>query len=350
MDAGKPDMSQPTGIAQKRALIVDDSRFVRTTFNRILSAWFSVREEADGEAGWEAIQADASIAMVFCDLDMPRLDGYGLIERIRTSAQSRIRALPVVVISGSQDESSRRRAREAGANDFISKSADAPEVLARIDTLRRLIRPTTVTAQVLLAEGRKHYSYARRHGSQLSVVALRVDSFAEAARKLGKDAADELLARVARLIAGMTRAEDSVARTAEATFMVMSPGTGAPQVLAFARRLRDQLHSAQVTYGKQLLSIHASFGLASLGVDAAGSIEELMKRALQRLESAASGKTGPLAAVAAPMKPASLPAEVERALQVLERLDAERLGERSAAEIARRLSALLRGASAAAGR
>lgn len=321
--------------AQKRVLVVDDSRFVRTTFNHILSAWFAVREEADGEAGWEAIQADPSIAMVFSDLDMPKLDGYALIERIRASPESRIRALPVVVISGSQDEISRRRAREAGATEFISKSADAPEVLARIDKLLRLIKPATVTPQFLLTEGRKHYSYARRHGGQLSVMALRVDSFAEAAQKFGKGAADELLARIAKLIGGMMRAEDSIARTADATFMVISPGTGAQQVLAFGRRLRDQLSNAQVTCGKQLLKIHASFGLASLGVDGASSIEELMKRALQRLQTGGA-TTDPLAGGGAPARPALGPGDLERALQVLERLDPERLGA-AGAEVLRRL-------------
>jgi diguanylate cyclase (GGDEF)-like protein len=336
-------------IAQKRVLVVDDSRFVRTTFNRILSAWFAVREEADGEAGWEAIRADPSIAMVFSDLDMPKLDGYGLIERIRESGEARIRELPVVVISGSQDEASRKRAREAGANEFISKSADAPEVLARIDNLLRLIKPATVTPQFLLAEGRKQYSYARRHGAQLSVIAMRVESQAEAVRKFGKDAARQLLERIAQLVAGMMRSEDSIARIAEATFIVLSPGTGAPQVLALGRRLREQLDKARVSYGREPLRIHASFGLASLEVDRSGSIEELMKRALQRLETAPSA-TARLAADHAPIKRAILPADVERALQVLERLDAGRLGGAASAEIARRLAAFLRGAAAAAGR
>ena len=68
-------MSQATGNAPKRVLIVDDSRFVRTTFNRVLSASLAVREEADGEAGWQAVQGDPSIVMVFTDLDMPKLDG-----------------------------------------------------------------------------------------------------------------------------------------------------------------------------------------------------------------------------------------------------------------------------------
>jgi hypothetical protein len=131
--------------------------------------------------------------------------------------------------------------------------------------------------------------------------------------------------------------------------MVLSPGTGAPQVLALGRRLREQLDKARVSYGREPLRIHASFGLASLEVDRSGSIEELMKRALQRLETAPSA-TARLAADHAPIKRAILPADVERALQVLERLDAGRLGGAASAEIARRLAAFLRGAAAAAGR
>ncbi len=314
-------------VAQKRVLVVDDSRFVRTTFNRILSAWFAVREEADGEAGWEALQSDDSIAMVFSDLDMPRLDGYALIERIRRSADARIRGLPVIVISGSQDESSRKRAREVGANDFISKSADAPEVLARIGNLMRLVKPAAVTPRELVAEGHKLFSYARRHGTELSVMALRVDSFADAAGRFGKRVADELLARIGKLIAAMMRAEDTVALAGEATFVVLSPGTGPAQALGFARRLREQLQNAQVTYGGQLLRIQARVGCASAGIDPADSVDGLMKRALQRLQT---GNTAP--------KPALLGAEIERAVQLLSALDAERLGKEAAGEIVRRLA------------
>lgn len=359
-------MSQPTDIPQKRVLIVDDSKFVRTTFNRVVSASFAVREEADGEAGWQAIRGDSSIVMVFSDLDMPKLDGYGLIGRIRKSEEARIRELPVVVISGSQDEASKRRARDAGANDFISKSADAPEVLSRIDNLLRLVKAKeelqasqqalertathdpltgTFTPHYLITEGRKRYSYARRHGGQLSVMALRIESHAEVAQKVGKDVADQLLVRITRLIAGMLRAEDSIGRTADATFVVISAGTGAPQVLAFARRLYEQLENAQVSYGKQLLKIHANFGVASLGIDTANSIEELIKLALQRLQKAVSPKAKPIPGEDddALVKPTILPGEVERALQVLERLDAERLGE-ATNEILRRLLPFLHAA------
>ena len=121
-------------------LVVDDSRFVRTTFAHILKTSFDVAEAADGEAAWLAIQADPSIVMVFTDLDMPKLDGFGLLSRMRKSDDARIKALPVVVISGNEEQASKQRARDLGANDFIAKSADAPEVLSRLDNVLRLVR------------------------------------------------------------------------------------------------------------------------------------------------------------------------------------------------------------------
>ena len=91
-----------TDLPQKRVLVVDDSKFVRTTFAAILKTSFAVREEADGEAAWRAVEGDPSLVMVFTDLDMPKLDGFGLLSRIRESSDRRIKELPVVVISGNE--------------------------------------------------------------------------------------------------------------------------------------------------------------------------------------------------------------------------------------------------------
>src|SRR5258708_7824742 len=141
--------------------------------------------------------------MVLTDLDMPKLTGFGLIGRIRASADARIRELPVVVISGNEEPGSKERAREAGATDFISKSAEATEVLSRLHNVLRLVATSkelqstkqaldessthdsltgTFTAHYLMTEGRKHYAHARRHGGQLSVMALRIDSYADVVR------------------------------------------------------------------------------------------------------------------------------------------------------------------------
>jgi hypothetical protein len=134
--------------------------------------------------------------------------------------------------------------------------------------------------------------------------------------------------------------------------MVISAGSGAAQVLGFARRLRGQLEAAQVKHGKEVLKIRSSFGLASLG-EATASVEDLMKIALQRLQSAANRPGEPIvgepeaaasapapavsatpAPAAASCAPAATPAtqgdpqgDLRRALEVLERADPKQLGE-----------------------
>jgi two-component system, cell cycle response regulator len=329
----------PTDLPQKRVLVVDDSKFVRTTFATILKASFEVREESDGESAWEAVEADPSIVMVFTDLDMPRLNGFGLLSRIRGSDDARVRALPVVVISGNEEPEAKQRVRQLGANDFISKTADAPEVMARLDNVLRLVRASqeathdaltgTLTPHYLVTEGRKHFAYARRHGSELSVMALRLDTYDEIVVAAGKEIADVVLARVGKLLMGKVRVEDSVARTSQATFMVLAAATGAAQMLALAQRLHRELAEAKVSYHDRPLKFAASYGVASLAIDAVGSIEELMRVALVRLHKE---QTLPIP----PKLAGGLPAQVEAALRVLERTDRVRLGG-GAAELLRRL-------------
>ena len=342
-------MPPASDIPEKRVLIVDDSKFVRTTFNRILSASFAVREVADGEAGWQAIESDPSIVMVVSDLDMPKLDGFGLLQKVRGASETRIREMPIIIISGNQNEAAKKRARDMGANDFISKEADAPEVLSRIDNLLRLVKAShdleenkqvieqtvthdpltgTLTPHTLMIEGRKHYSHAKRHTSPLSVMAFRIDSYADISKSAGKDVADQLLAKISKLVISNLRAEDSIGRAAETTFIVVSGGPGAVQVMTLARRLHEQMKAAQVAYRGQTLKIVSSFGVASLGQDAANGIEDLVKLALQRLQRAGSGMGERIIGSEdiGSIRVATIPAEIERAIQVLEKINAERLG------------------------
>ena len=341
-------MAAPTDLPQKRVLVVDDSKFVRTTFASILKASFVVREAADGEAAWDAVQGDDSLVMVFTDLDMPKLDGFGLLQRIRESKDRRIRQMPVVVISGHEEVENKKRARELGANDFIAKSADAPEVLSRIDNLLRLVRTAneldatreavsntathdpltgTHTAHYLVTEGRKHLAHARRHRGELSLMALRLDSYDSIALAAGKDIADVVLTRVARLLTQKVRTEDSVARVAVATFVVLAVGTPASSMMVLAQRLGRELDEAKVTYRDQPLKFATSLGIASTS-DAASTIEDLIRLAIQRLQPAAAQ---PAPAMEPSRAAGALPPELERVLRFLENTDPARLGD--AAEV-----------------
>jgi diguanylate cyclase (GGDEF)-like protein len=360
-------VATPSAIPKQRVLIIDDSKIVRTTIARLVRTSFDIREEANGEAGWKAIASDPSIVVVFSDIMMPELDGFALLERIRKSENHRIRSLPVIMISGDEDDATKKRARAAGANDFITKTTDGTEILSRIDNLLHLVEakqqaavsqqmvektathdPVTgaFTPHYLITEGQKRYSHARRHGGPLSVLMLRVETHGEITQKVGKGVADQLLAKIVKLVTATLRAEDSMGRTGEAIFTVIFGGTSSQQAIAFARRVQDQIEKAQITYRDQALKMRASFGLAALDIDPVGSLEELMKLALQRLHQAASRAAQHIvarveASPATPAKPASLPSDLERAVQAFEGASAEQLGAAAGEALRRMLPFLL---------
>ncbi|MFT3736537.1 MAG: response regulator [Rhodocyclaceae bacterium] len=76
-----------------RILIVDDSRMVRASLIKQIRDKFDVREEVDGEAGWQSLLLDPTIEVVISDIGMPRLDGFGLLQRIRGSRLARVELL-----------------------------------------------------------------------------------------------------------------------------------------------------------------------------------------------------------------------------------------------------------------
>ena len=122
-----------------RVLIADDSRIVRATLIKHIDGMFDFREALDGEQAWETLLLDPSIRVVITDLTMPKLDGYGLLKRIRASKISRIRNIPVVVVSGSDEQEERDRAKAAGATDLITKGIATAQLLSRLDILSKLV-------------------------------------------------------------------------------------------------------------------------------------------------------------------------------------------------------------------
>lgn len=132
-------MTKPPNISLKpRVLIADDSRIVRATLIKHIQGMFEFREAVDGEQAWETLLLDPNIRVLITDLTMPKLDGYGLLARIRTSKIARIRNLPVIVVSGSDEQEERKRAKQAGATDLITKGIGTAQLLSQLDVLTKL--------------------------------------------------------------------------------------------------------------------------------------------------------------------------------------------------------------------
>ena len=112
-------------------LVVDDSRTVRAAINKILRSTYNIVEAEDGEDAWTKLLELEKVHMVISDIMMPKLDGYGLICRIRAAEQPEIINIPIVVITSSEDALTRERAHACGANDFIIKPVGAADLVER---------------------------------------------------------------------------------------------------------------------------------------------------------------------------------------------------------------------------
>jgi two-component system, chemotaxis family, chemotaxis protein CheY len=117
----------------KTILTVDDSRVMREMLAKVLrEAGFNIMQAEDGVAGLEVL-AEANPDVIITDINMPRMDGYGFINGVRSDA--RYRAVPILVLSTESAPEKKQRAREAGATGWIVKPFKSE---ALIDAIRRV--------------------------------------------------------------------------------------------------------------------------------------------------------------------------------------------------------------------
>jgi len=106
---------------RKRILVVDDSITVRELERQLLqSRGYAVDVAVDGMDGWNAIRG-AHYDLVVTDVDMPRMDGIGLVSLIKNDPARK--DIPVVIVSYKDREEDRLRGLDAGANRYLTKSS-----------------------------------------------------------------------------------------------------------------------------------------------------------------------------------------------------------------------------------
>jgi diguanylate cyclase (GGDEF)-like protein len=292
-----------------RVLIADDSRIVRASLVQHLKDRFDIREVTDGEAAWQAILLDSSIRVVISDLTMPKVDGFELLNRVRSSKVQRIRELPIVIISGEEETAERERAAGVGATDFIRKGVGGAELLARMEVLVRLssTREALADSQASLESSRtvdtdtellnlpffdkqveKLVSYARRNLSDVAVICVRIELSLSSSDTWDGEA-DQRLKLVGRAIAASIRLEDLGTRSDKYEFCVATPSSGLSGVLRFAARLRKVLENAE-TAGPGV-EVWTCIGVATLSEELRRSAEELRALAQKRAEKAQQNRS-----------------------------------------------------------
>lgn len=117
----------------KTVLTIDDSRTMREMLNMALvQAGYRVLQAVDGVEGLEVLRAEGA-DVVITDINMPRMDGFGVIEGVR--ADPTHRATPILVLTTESDATKKERARAAGATGWIVKPFNPTKL---VDAIRRV--------------------------------------------------------------------------------------------------------------------------------------------------------------------------------------------------------------------
>jgi DNA-binding response OmpR family regulator len=119
-----------------RILIVDDDEDARVLMRALLEKeGFETKEAENGQEALDLLKVDPDYSLVILDLVMPTMDGKQALTAIRESVDTA--ALPVLIRTGSRPADEEAELLEAGADDFLTKSAGGNRFVARVKAIIR---------------------------------------------------------------------------------------------------------------------------------------------------------------------------------------------------------------------
>jgi len=117
-----------------KILIIDDSinvrRFLALTLEK---GGYQVEQAKDGQEALEKLETGLKIAAVICDIEMPRLDGYGFLGKVKNNDD--LKKIPVAMLTSRSSDKHRQLAMQLGARAYFSKPYNEQELLRTLEQL-----------------------------------------------------------------------------------------------------------------------------------------------------------------------------------------------------------------------
>jgi diguanylate cyclase (GGDEF)-like protein len=233
----------------------------------------------DGPAALVALRDADGPRLGLLDWGLPGLDGIEVCREIRRDLDMPYTYL--VLLTGRGGHEVRISGLEAGADDFLAKPVDVPELRARLNAGRRILglQEQLLTAQrrlleqatrdsltglwnraAILAVLDRELARASREGDPIGVLLADLDHFKQINDTHGHLVGDRVLRQAARRLQAELRSYDGVGRYGGEEFLVVLPGCDGPATLRLAERLRAGLEAEQVDLGDTPLTVTASLG------------------------------------------------------------------------------------------
>jgi DNA-binding response OmpR family regulator len=139
-----------------RILVVDDEpRYLRLLEANLVTKDYEVFTAIDGEEALESFSANP-VDLILLDVMLPRMDGFGVCQRIRQFSN-----VPIIILTAKGEEQDRVRGLDVGADDYLVKPFSIMELLARVRAVLRRAQVSEVGQDRFFTHGNLRIDFAR---------------------------------------------------------------------------------------------------------------------------------------------------------------------------------------------
>ncbi len=321
--------------APQRLLLVEDSPEYALLTEQLLHSHLGAQVEVrvcESLAAADRALSDEEPDCVLLDLSLPDVGGLEAVTGMHSAAPE----VPIVVLSGSDDEALAVLAVKEGAQDYLVKHRVEADMLVRairyaierkqselMIARQALVDPLTGLPNRAVLVDRLHLALARveRSDDCLAVLFVDLDRFKIINDSLGHLAGDDALREVAKRLVGAVRPSDTVVRFGGDEFVVLCDGVGSQeQAERVAERICKEL-AQPLTLGERELVVAGSIGIA-FSADQSVTGDQLIRVADQAMfrakQRGSSWELAGPATGALPSRGLEIQAELRRALERVE--------------------------------
>ena len=280
-----------------KVLIADDSPTMRRLLQSTLEEWgYEVVEASDGEEALAVLSGDDPPSIAVLDWVMPKLTGPELCRRVRATRSKAYTY--ILLLTSKAQRQDLIEGMGAGADDYIIKPFDRPEMEVRLRAGRRIVdlQSELMQAQEALREQAttdaltkcwnrysifdiltREISRSHRERRPLGVIMLDLDFFKNVNDTYGHVCGDEVLKHVVGHISASLRPYDSVGRYGGEEFICVLSGCGEDCLRGNAERMRASLETMPLEWMGKNIHLTSSFG-AVAGIPPADLTPDLVIR------------------------------------------------------------------------
>jgi diguanylate cyclase (GGDEF)-like protein len=281
-------------------LIADDSRVVRVSLKNILKNDCTVIEAENGEQAWNILCDTPSVALIFSDLSMPKLDGRGLLSKIRASDSTQIAKLPFIVVTGNeQSPEIHQELTQLGADEVINKPFEPSHIRNFLTTFGNndIHQPDLAEPQTDFIDGvidkaqfsesaSRELAFAIRNKNELALALIKIDQIDEITDHYSDPAIEHILLTLIEIITQHIHPDDTLAYFGSGLFAILRPASNAIGTRYLGRRILEDLSAKQFYLGESEQIVSASIGISAPDIKPGTRLIELITLAERRLNTA----------------------------------------------------------------